>query len=139
MQEVLNRLENNLKRVRSNQISLEVVEELIVEQQGKRQRIKQLAALKINPERQLVIRVFEPKKAQVISKTVLEAQLGYQSVKMKKDELYFSLAPMTGEIRQQLNKKVKEMIQKRELSTDEFPEMKQNLLKILNIKHDTAN
>jgi len=111
MQEDWDRLANNLKKVRSNQISLETIEELTIEQQGKKQKIKQLAALKINPGHQLVIRVFEPKKTQVISKAILDSQLGYQQTKVEKDEIYFSLAPMTGEIRQQLNKKVKEMIE----------------------------
>src|SRR4051812_42924212 len=112
MQEDLNRLEINLKKVRSNKISLEAVEELLVEQQGKKQKIKQLASLKINPERQLVIRAFEPKKIQAIDKAVSDSQLGYQRVKTEKDEIYFSLAPMTGEIRGQLNKKIKEMAEK---------------------------
>ncbi|CAG8687920.1 5089_t:CDS:2, partial [Scutellospora calospora] len=78
MQEDMNRLEINLKKIRSNQISLEAIEELFVEQQGKKEKIKQLATLKTNPERQLVIQVFEPKKTSVINKAVLEAQLGYQ-------------------------------------------------------------
>src|SRR6266508_1306289 len=109
MKEDLDRLEINLRKIRSNQISLEAIEELSIEHQGKRQKIKQLAILKINPDRQLVVRIFEPKKIQVINKAILESQLGYQQIKMEKDELYFSLAPMTGEIRQQLNKKVKEI------------------------------
>jgi ribosome recycling factor len=110
MQEDLNRLEINLKKIRSNKISLEAVEELLVEQQGKKEKIKQVAALKINSG-QLVIRAFEPKKIRAIEKAVSDPQLGYQRVKMEKDELYFSLAPMTGNIRAQLNKKVKEMVE----------------------------
>ncbi|CAJ0747089.1 20012_t:CDS:2 [Entrophospora sp. SA101] len=109
MKEDLNRLETSLRKIRSNQISLEAIEELSIQQQGKNQKIKQLATLKINHEGQLVIRVFEPKKTQAINKAVLESQLGYQQTKMEKNEIYFSLAPMTGEIRQQLGKKVKEM------------------------------
>src|SRR5687768_12444706 len=104
MQEDLNRLEINLKKVRSNKISLEAVEELLVEQQGKKEKIKQVATLKINSEKQLVIRAFEPKKVRAIEKAISDSQLGYQRVKIEKDELYFSLAPMTGNIREQLNK-----------------------------------
>ena len=111
MKEDLDRLEINLRKIRSNQISLEAIEELSVEHQEKKQKIKQLAILKINPDRQLVVHAFEPKKIQVINKVILESQLGYQQVKMEKDEIYFSLAPMTGEIRQQLNKKVKEIVE----------------------------
>src|SRR5688572_12384382 len=109
MKEDLNRLETNLRKIRSNQVSVEAIEELSIQQQGKNQKIKQLTTLKINHDGQLVIRVFEPKKAQMINKAVLESQLGYQQTKMEKNELYFSLAPITGEIRQQLGKKVKEM------------------------------
>src|SRR5438132_5687057 len=111
MKEDLDRLEINLRKIRSNQISLAAIEELTIEQQGKKQKIKQLATLKINPDRQLVIRVFEPKKIQMISKAILDSQLGYRQTKMEKNELCFSLAPMTGEIRQQLGKKTKEMIE----------------------------
>src|SRR3954452_22887530 len=136
MQEDLNRLEINLKKVRSNQISLGVVEELIVEQQGKRQKVEQLATLKINPERQLVVHVFEPKKVQAINRTILEAQLGYQSVKMEKNELYFSLAPMTGEIRQQLSKKVKEMA---EQGKTDLRLSRQKVLKSLKEKKPSQN
>ena len=55
MKEDLDRLEINLRKIRSNQISLEAIEELSIEHQGKRQKIKQLAILKINPDRQLVV------------------------------------------------------------------------------------
>lgn len=105
----LERLTTNLKKIRSNQISLEAVEELLIEQGGAKKKLNQLASLKINAERQLVIRVFEAKKIPLINKTILESQLGYQQVKMERDEIYFALAPMTGEIRQQLKGKVKEM------------------------------
>ncbi|RHZ37319.1 ribosome-recycling factor [endosymbiont GvMRE of Glomus versiforme] len=111
MKEDLNRLETNLRKIRSNQISLEAIEELTIEQQGKKQKIEQLATLKINPERQLVVHVFEPKKIQVINKAILESELGYQQVKMEKDEICFSLPPMTGETRQQLIKNVGKKIE----------------------------
>src|SRR3954453_14201385 len=102
-------LEINLKKIRSNQISLAAVEELLIEQRGEKKKLKQLASLKINAERHLIVRVFEPKKLPIINKVILESQLGYQQVKMERNEIYFSLAPMTGEIRQQLKEKVKEM------------------------------
>jgi ribosome recycling factor len=136
MQEDLNRLENNLKKIRSNQISLEAVEELLVEHQGKKQKIKQLAILKVNPGRQLVIRVFEPKKVSAINKAILEARLGYQQVKTEKDEIYFSLAPMTGEIRQQLSKKVKEMA---EQGKTDLRLSRQKVLKSLKEKKPSQN
>ncbi len=112
MKEVLDRLEINLKKIRSNKISLEALEEVFVDQRGKKQKIKQLATLRINSEKQVVIRAFEPKKIQAIEKAVSDSQLGYQKVKTEKDETYFSLAPMTGNIRGQLSKKVKEMVEK---------------------------
>jgi ribosome recycling factor len=105
----LEKLASNLKKIRSNQISLVAVEELLIEQGGERKKLNQLASLRINTERQLVIRVFEAKKIPLINKAILAAQLGYQQVKTERDEIYFSLAPMTGEIRQQLKGKVKEM------------------------------
>src|SRR5437762_208739 len=111
MRENLNTLETSLRQVRSSQISLGAIEELTIEQQGKKQKIEDLATLKVNPDQQLVVRVFEPKKIQAISKAILESKLGYQQVKMEKDEIYFSLPPMTGETRQQLIKNVGKMIE----------------------------
>ena len=78
MQEDLNRLEINLKKTRSNKISLGAIEELLVEKQGKKQKIQQLATLKINQEKQLVIHAFEPEEIRAIEKAVSNSQLGYQ-------------------------------------------------------------
>jgi ribosome recycling factor len=112
MQEDLNRLETNLKKIRSNKISLEALEEVLVEQQGKKQKVKHLATLKVNSERQVIVHAFEPEKIRAIEKAILDSQLGYQRVKMEKNEIYFSLALMTEDIRNQLKKKVKEMVEK---------------------------
>src|SRR4051812_26975110 len=137
MQEVLDHLENNLKKIRSNKICLEAVEEVLVEQQGKQQKIKQLATLKINSEKQLVIHVFEPKKIQAIEKAVLDSNLGYQRVKAEKAEIYFVLVPTTGETRDQLKKKVKEMIEK--VKAKELGLTRQKIFKELKAKKMSQN
>ena len=101
-EEEFSKLVNNLKKIRSNQISLEAVGELVAEN-GK--KIQQLATLKI-VNQQLIIRPQETKKIPLINQAVLEAQLGYRLGKISEKEVSFFLAPLTGEIRQQLSKKV---------------------------------
>lgn len=111
MKRDLVRLADNLGKIRSNQISLKAIEELLIEQQGKKRKIRELAILRINPNNQLVIQVLELKDVSLIKKAILESQLGYQQIKIEKNELHFSLASMTGEARQQLVKKVKEIVE----------------------------
>ncbi|MEG7978436.1 MAG: ribosome-recycling factor [Mollicutes bacterium UO1] len=93
--------------MRSNQISLEIIRGAIVNYQGERKPIKSVANLRISPNHELVIRPFEAKMVPLITKTILDNQLGYRVKRSTKEEVYFTLSPLTREIRQKLIKDVK--------------------------------
>jgi ribosome recycling factor len=52
----------------------------------------------------LVVHSFEPKTTPLISKAILDSQLGYKVERSTKDETYFSLAPITTQIKERLIK-----------------------------------
>ena len=66
-----------------------------------------MASLRISPSHELVIRAFDSKLVSLIAKTVLESQLGYKVERSTKEEAYFTLLPMTREIRERLVRDVK--------------------------------
>ncbi|CAG8437315.1 6938_t:CDS:2 [Ambispora leptoticha] len=98
---------NKLERVRSNRISVELIGSLIIEYQGEKKMIKSLASSRVSPSHELVVRAFDPKLIPLISKAILDSQLGYKVEKTTKEEVYFALLPMTTEIRERLIKNVK--------------------------------
>ena len=91
-----------LERIRSNRISLEAIRGLMVNCPGEKKPLKSIASLRISPSHELVIQAFESKLLPVITKTVLESQLGYKLERSSKEEAAFILAPLTKEIREKL-------------------------------------
>jgi ribosome recycling factor len=102
---------SKLEKVRSNRISLELVGGLRVEYHGEKKMIKSLASLRVSPSNELIVRAFDSKVVPLISKIVLDSQLGYKVERSAKEEVYFTLLPMTAEIRERLIKNVKTIIE----------------------------
>ena len=100
---------SKLERIRSNRISLETIRGLMVNCPGEKKPLKTIANLRISPNHELIVRVFEPKMAPLISKTILGSQLGYQENREKstEEEVFFTLALITKEIKDKLIKEVK--------------------------------
>ena len=98
---------SKLEKIRSNRISLEVVRGLMVNCQGERKPLKAIANLRISANHELVVRAFEPKMLSLIEKTILDNQLGYGVERRTKEEIYFTLAPITTEIKEKLIREVK--------------------------------
>src|SRR6185503_4973006 len=98
---------NKLERVRSNRISVELIGSLIVEYQGEKKMIKSVASLRVSPSHELIIRPFDSKLISLISKVILDSQLGYKVERTTKEEIYFALLPMVTEIRERHIKNVK--------------------------------
>ena len=96
-----------LERIRSNRISLEAIRGLMVNYQGEKKPLKAVANLRISPNHELVIHSFEPKMTPLISKTILDNQLGYKVERSTKEETYFALTPITTQIKEKLIKEVK--------------------------------
>lgn len=100
-----------MEKIRSNQISLELIRGLTINYQGEKKPIKTVANLRISANHELVISAFEPKLIPIITKTVLDYQLGYKQEKSTKEEVIFTLSPMTREIREKLVREVKLIIE----------------------------
>jgi ribosome recycling factor len=96
-----------LERIRSNRISLETIRGLMINYQGERKPLKAVANLRISPNHELVIHAFEAKMISLISKVILDNQLGYKVERSTKDEVYFTLTPITKEIKEKMIKEVK--------------------------------
>ena len=96
-----------LEKIRSNRISLEAIRGLMVNYQGEKKPLKSVANLRISPNHELVIHSFDPKTTPLISKTILDSQLGYKVERSTKDEVYLTLTPITTQIKEKLIKEAK--------------------------------
>jgi len=74
MKEDLNRLTVNLTKIRSNNANLEIVKELPIVYQGKKEKIGNSATFRLNLRGKIIIQVFEPKKTQLIKEAVLSTK-----------------------------------------------------------------
>jgi ribosome recycling factor len=95
--------------MRSNRISLDLIRNLPISASGVRTNVKNVASLRINQSHELVIKTFEPKNLPLVNKSILESQLGYGLQRSTKDESYFCLLPITGEIKEKIKKDIKSM------------------------------
>lgn len=96
-----------LERIRSNRISLEAIRGLMIDYQGDKKPIKSVANLRISSNHELIIQAFDPRLILVITKTVLDNQLGYKVERSTREEVYFALSPITKEIREKLIQEVR--------------------------------
>ena len=116
MKKDLVKLTENLTKIRGNNINLEIIKELPIVYQGKKEKIRNLAAFRLNSQGKLIVQVFEIKKVQLIKEVILGTKLGFQQTSedrveaKEKNELCFSLKPMTGEIRRELIKEANKII-----------------------------
>ncbi|CAG8769532.1 10049_t:CDS:1, partial [Ambispora leptoticha] len=74
---------------------------------GERKPLKAVANLRISPNHELVAHAFETKMIPLISKVILDNQLGYKVERSTKEEVYFTLTPITTQIKEKLIKEVK--------------------------------
>jgi len=100
-----------LEKIRSNRVSLEAIRELIIDNRGQKRPLKSLASLSISANYEIVIRVFEPKSAPLITKKILDEELGYKLERSSGAEIYFSLLPLTKEIRTKLIQNTKKIVE----------------------------
>ncbi|CFW92935.1 Putative ribosome-recycling factor [endosymbiont DhMRE of Dentiscutata heterogama] len=96
-----------LERIRSNQISLELLKGLIISYGKGKKPLKEIASLRISPNNELVVRSFEPGITSLISKTILDKKLGYKVERITKEEVYFTLTSIATEDKEKLIKEVK--------------------------------
>ena len=82
--------------------------ELILNYKGEKKPLKAAASFRVSPQSELVVSNFEPKLHSLIKNTILENRSEYRldSEKSTPNELYFTLALITGEIREKLVREV---------------------------------
>lgn len=117
MKKDLVKLSENLTKIRGNNVNLEIIKELPIVYQGKKEKIRNLVALRLNLRGKLIVQVFEIKKVQLIKEAILGSKQGFQQTNedraetKEKNELCFSLTPVTGEIRRQLVKEANKIVE----------------------------
>lgn len=99
-----------LNKVRSNRISLDTIRGLTINQRGKNVAIKNISDLRINENYQLVVEVEKPQDLPLIIKRITSSSLGLNLVKNNKQNAYFSLSIITDEIKENLIKEVKNIV-----------------------------
>lgn len=109
LEKELNFFVDKLDRIRSNQISLKTIQETIVDYKNEKKTLKRLADSWISSNYELVIKAFEPKTIPLITRAILNNQLGYkiENKKAEGGEIWFTLAPINKEKKVELIKKVK--------------------------------
>ena len=111
LEEKLNVFIGKLEKIRSNRINLEVVRSLIVNYQGEKKPIKTIANLRISSNHELVVHTFEPELLSHVIKAILsDGQLKQE--RTIKDEVYFTLLPITQEKKGKLIKEVELIAEK---------------------------
>lgn len=107
---------NNLEGIRSNRISIDFLRNITVNLSDRKSKLSGLASLRSSSARELIVTSFNKKDVQFITKALLDAELGYRLVRTNEEVIYFSLAPMTEEIRKQLIRKCKESFENAKIS-----------------------
>lgn len=107
---------NNLTGIRSGRISIDSLATIPVNQSHKKGKLTHISTLKILSAREVAITVFDKKDTQAVIKSVLEANLGYQLQRTQEQILYFSLAPVTEEIRKKLIQKCRDSLESVKIS-----------------------
>jgi ribosome recycling factor len=126
-----------LDKIRSNHISIEVIRGLVINYRSEKKPIKAVANLRISPSHELVIRAFEPAALSSITSTILNNQLGYKLERSTREEAYFTLLPMTREIRERFIREVKNITEEGKKAFRLIhQEIKNALKKIANLSQD---
>lgn len=102
---------HNLEGIRSNRISVDYLKNIIVNSSEQKVKLVQLASLRTSSARDLTISAYNKKDVVAITKAFLAAELGYKLERTQNETMYFSLLPLTEEIRTKLIKKSKEMLE----------------------------
>ena len=102
------KLEDELKAVRGNRPSVQVVEDVKVNYYDQLLSVKQLGSLGVRPPREIEITVWDKNAVGPVSKAIAEAKIGL-SVTNEGNVVRASLPPLTDERRQEFMKLVKKM------------------------------
>ncbi len=115
LKNILTHLQDELRGVRSNRPSVQLLEDVKVDYYGQPMTIKQLGSLSIQPPRDILISVWDKTAVGTVSKAVETAKAGF-SVSADGQTVRVSLPPLTDERRAELTKLVKKMSEETRIS-----------------------
>jgi|SRR6266487_2748904 len=76
---------DELGKISSNEFSLERIEKIMIDNQQKK-TLFQVANVRITLQKELIIHVFDSKFASLVTKKILDSQLGYRLESKKSNE-----------------------------------------------------
>jgi ribosome recycling factor len=103
----------NLEKVRSGRVSLDLIKSIQVKDSlGNKTFVRNISSLRLISSSEFVVSSFDPKDINNIKKAILDKSLGYNLSRSERNDAYFSLSPMTGEIRKSLLDEIKTITEK---------------------------
>jgi ribosome recycling factor len=102
------KLENELRAVRGNRPSVQLVEDVKVNYYDQLLSVKQLGSLGVRPPREIEITVWDKNAVGPVSKAIEEAKIGF-SVTSEGNAVKLTLPPLTEERRQEVVRLVKKI------------------------------
>lgn len=115
LKNILTHLQEELRSVRSNRPSVQLLEDVKVDYYGQPMTVKQLGSLSIQPPRDILVSVWDKAAVGAVSKAVETAKAGF-SVSTDGQIVRVSLPPLTDERRAELSKMVKKMTEETRIS-----------------------
>ncbi len=108
LQAAVKHLEDELRAVRSNRPSVQLIEDIKVDYYGQPLTVKQLGSLAIQPPRDIAVSVWDKNAVGAVSKAIEAAKAGF-SVSTDGNAVRVALPPLTDERRAELIKLIKKM------------------------------
>ncbi len=115
LKNILNHLQEELRGVRSNRPSVQLLEDVRVDYYGQPMTVKQLGSLSIQPPRDILVSVWDKAAVGAVSKAIETTKAGF-SVSTDGNVIRVSLPPLTDERRAELTKLVKKMAEETRIS-----------------------
>lgn len=103
---LIDRLHQDLRSLRSNRPSVELIEEIKVNYYDHPTAIQQLGSISVSPPRSIVIQVWDKNAVGPVMKAIDVARLGF-STSNEGASIYAVLSPLTDERREELSRVVK--------------------------------
>lgn len=103
MEKVLDYFKRETEKIQSGRPSLALVSDIKVEYFGQTFLLKELGALSLNEEGQILLQVWDKSYIPSIEKAISDSKLGF-SFNVKENIIFLSLPPLTSEYRQKFLK-----------------------------------
>lgn len=111
-QKVIDFLKKELKKIHAGRASIELIEDIIVEAYGTKNRLKNLSALSLAGPKEILIELWDKNILKDVETAVLKAPLSLQVIKTQDQKLIVKFPSLTNESRQNLIKLLNEKKEK---------------------------